>query len=255
MDEFNNKDVLVMKLLHYFITEENYNPVVLRGVQNEIWLENMNSNYKIVRIVSNYIHNNEQLSFDIFKTKKIVKSIKKKTLNLSMNVLSIFMDLGDNVSFGEEKGIDFVYLENENDISKYNFLYENFPDMDKKLKFNEKGMNLFLKITDDINKKNIEDARRVEEIFKPKTPVITYILIALNTLVFLFGFLFGMGNLLVNAFANYGPYIIDGEYYRLLTSAFVHVNILHFVMNMYALYIVGSQAEGFLVRLSFIIYI
>lgn len=31
MDEFNNKDVLVMKLLHYFITEENYNPVVLRG--------------------------------------------------------------------------------------------------------------------------------------------------------------------------------------------------------------------------------
>lgn len=123
------------------------------GVQNEIWLENMNSNYKIVRIVSNYIHNNEQLSFDIFKTKKIVKSIKKKTLNLSMNVLSIFMDLGDNVSFGEEKGIDFVYLENENDISKYNFLYENFPDMDKKLKFNEKGMNLFLKITDDINKK------------------------------------------------------------------------------------------------------
>lgn len=71
MDEFNNKDVLVMKLLHYFITEENYNPVVLRGVQNEIWLENMNSNYKIVRIVSNYIHNNEQLSFDIFKTKKL----------------------------------------------------------------------------------------------------------------------------------------------------------------------------------------
>ena len=253
MDEFNNKDVLVMKLLHYFITEENYNPVVLRGVQNEIWLENMNSNYKIVRIVSNYIHNNEQLSFDIFKTKKIVKSIKKKTLNLSMNVLSIFMDLGDNVSFGEEKGIDFVYLENENDISKYNFLYENFPDMDKKLKFNEKGMNLFLKITDDINKKNIEDARRVEEIFKPKTPVITYILIVLNTLVFLFGFLFGMGNSLVNAFANYGPYIIDGEYYRLLTSAFVHVNILHFVMNMYALYIVGSQAEGFFGKAKFLI--
>lgn len=253
MDEFNNKDVLVMKLLHYFITEENYNPVVLRGVQNEIWLENMNSNYKIVRIVSNYIHNNEQLSFDIFKTKKIVKSIKKKTLNLSMNVLSIFMDLGDNVSFGEEKGIDFVYLENENDISKYNFLYENFPDMDKKLKFNEKGMNLFLKITDDINKKNIEDARRVEEIFKPKTPVITYILIVLNTLVFLFGFLFGMGNSLVNAFANYGPYIIDGEYYRLLTSAFVHVNILHFVMNMYVLYIVGSQAEGFFGKAKFLI--
>ena len=83
--EINVKDEMVMKLLHYFITEKNYNPVVLHGAQEEIWLENMDNDYKIVRIVSNYIHNNEQLDFDLFKTKRIVNNIKKKTFNFNMS--------------------------------------------------------------------------------------------------------------------------------------------------------------------------
>ena len=42
---FREKDVLVMKLLHYFITEQGYNPIILRGVTDEIWLENMDAPY------------------------------------------------------------------------------------------------------------------------------------------------------------------------------------------------------------------
>ena len=37
----DEKNVITMKLLHYFITEERYNPIILRRVNNEIWLENM----------------------------------------------------------------------------------------------------------------------------------------------------------------------------------------------------------------------
>ena len=58
--ELDDKNVIVMKLLHYFITEKNYNPIILQGAENEILLENMDEDYKIVRIVSNYIHNDEQ---------------------------------------------------------------------------------------------------------------------------------------------------------------------------------------------------
>ena len=253
MENISKKDVITMKLLHYFITEENYNPVVLHGAKDEIWLENMDNEYKIIRIVSNYIHNDEQMNFDIFKTKKIVKSIKRKTFNLNMNVLSIFVDLGDNVSLREEKNMNQIYLENEKDIKKYDFIFKYFPDIDMKLKFTEKGMNLFLKITDDINKKNVEEARKVEELFKPKKPIVTYILIAINVIVFLFGFLLNQGDLLVNLFANYGPYIVNGEYYRLIISSFVHVNIMHILFNMYALYILGSQAEGFFGKVKFLI--
>ena len=37
----DDKNVLVMKLLHYFIIDKNYNPIILQGVENEIWLENL----------------------------------------------------------------------------------------------------------------------------------------------------------------------------------------------------------------------
>lgn len=252
MNSFTDKDLIIMKLLHYFITEKNYNPVVLHGAKNEIWLENMNSDYKIVRLVSNYIHNNEQLAFDTFKTRKIVKNIKKKTLNLNMPVLSIFVDLGDNVNLKEEKDIDSVYLQDEKDLKKYNFVYKHFPDIDKKLKFKEEGMNLFLKITDDINKKNVEEAIRVEKIFAPKKPIVTVSLIVINVLVFLLGTVLGIHETLLNSFGDYSPLVKAGEYYRLFTSMFLHVDVIHLAVNMYALYVLGKEAESFFGKYKFL---
>ena len=95
----NKYDEIVMKLLHYFITVKGYSPIVLHGAQNEIWLENMNSDYKIIRIVTNYIHNDEQYEFDLFRTRKIMGRIKKKTFSFEMNGISIFLNLGENVHF------------------------------------------------------------------------------------------------------------------------------------------------------------
>ena len=72
MDEsLDRKNLIVMKLLHYFITEKNYNPIILQGAEDEIWLENLESDYKIIRIVTNHIHNEEQLDFDLYKTKHV----------------------------------------------------------------------------------------------------------------------------------------------------------------------------------------
>ena len=98
----DNKEVMMMNLIHYFITEKNYNPVIVHGINDEVWLENMNSEYKLVRIVSRYIHNNEQLKFNRFRSNQIAKKLKMKTLSFKMNMLSIYTNLGDNVSTFEE---------------------------------------------------------------------------------------------------------------------------------------------------------
>ena len=78
--EMNEKNTLAMKLLHYFITEKGYTPIILQGAEDEIWLENLDEDYKIVRIVIRYIHNDEQYKFDVFKTNRILKKIKKKNI-------------------------------------------------------------------------------------------------------------------------------------------------------------------------------
>ena len=47
------RDEMIMRLVHYFITEENYSPIVVNGVRDEIWLQNQDRPYKIIRINGN----------------------------------------------------------------------------------------------------------------------------------------------------------------------------------------------------------
>ena len=245
MDEvLDKKNEIVMKLLHYFITEENYNPIILQGAEDEIWLENLQGDYKIIRIVSGHVHNKEQLEFDTFKTRRVVKKIKKKTFCFDIKVLSIFTDLGENVEFEEENDIDSVYISEAEDIKKYDFVKDAFPNIVKKLRFSEEGLKLFMKITSDINRKNKKDAEIVNDVFKPKKPVITRFLIILNIVMFCLQ----MFN--KNVFYNFCVWdlgIIEyGQFYRLITGMFLHANPIHLGLNMYALYVIGQQLEGFI---------
>ena len=258
MDAITKSDEIVMKLLHYFITEKGYNPIVLHGAKDEIWLENLNSDYKIVRIVSNYIHNNEQFDFDLFKTKKIVKKIQKTTFSLNMNALSIFINLGENVNIKETyRNIDIVNLKEFDDIKQYKTVMEVFPDIIKKSKIKEKGMELFFKLTSEINKKNEQEGIKAEEIFKPKKPIITVSLIIINVIVFILMYILGKGSQDVFTLIKFGAFqkdlILGGEYYRLITSAFLHIGIFHLLFNCYALYVIGRQLESFLGKIKFLI--
>ena len=254
---FNDKDLLVMKLLHYFITIKGYNPIILRGVNNEIWLENMEGPYNIIRINTGYIHNNEQFDFDMFKTKRIMDKIKFKTFSFSLNALSFFLDLGDNVDLKEGKNIDCIKVVNEEDVKNSNLVLESFPDVKDKLNYSEEGVELFSKITEDINRKNMKDMQESEEVFKEKTPYITYALIIINVLVFISMYIFGHGSEDIRTLYSFGALdkvsvVNYHEYYRLITSAFLHIGFLHLICNMYALYILGSEIESYFGKLKYL---
>jgi membrane associated rhomboid family serine protease len=45
--------------------------------------------------------------------------------------------------------------------------------------------------------------------------------------------------------------VADGQYYRLLTAAFMHANVLHIALNMYALFLFGPPLEAALGRVRF----
>ena len=251
----DKNDEIVMKLLHYFITEQGYNPVILHGAKDEIWLENTDGEYQIIRIVTNYIHNDEQFDYDIFKTKQIMKTIKKKTLSFKMNALSIFINLGENVHLKDDiSNIDCIKLTEVNDINKYDFIVEKYPSISKLDKVTEQGLELFMKLTEEINLKNQEDAMKAEDVFSKKRPIITYALIFSNIIMYILSALLGgnffdvdpqilgeFGGLLNYNTLNNNPI----ELYRLITSMFLHSGIIHILFNIYALYILGPQIESF----------
>ncbi|MBE6153296.1 MAG: rhomboid family intramembrane serine protease [Firmicutes bacterium] len=238
------KEELVMKLLHYFITEQGYNPIVLHGAKDEIWLENLDNDYKIVRIVSNYIHNMEQFDYDTFKTKQILKQIKKKTFTFNVNTLSIYTDIGDNVKLSPIDNIDCIYIKDIEDIDKYDILKNNFPDLKNDLNMKEKGIELFTKLTGDINNTNEKKAEKVKNIFEIKKPIVTYILLGINILIYILMTIFGHDNFIL-LFGLHREAVLAGQYYRLFTCMFLHANLIHLIFNMYALNIIGSQIENF----------
>ena len=259
----NSSDEIVMKLLHYFITTQGYSPVILHGAKDEIWLEKSDADYKIIRIVSNYIHNDEQLDFDIFRTKQILKKIKKKMFSLNMEALSIFVNLGDNVNLKNKDfdNIKVAEIKKIGDLSKYPFIINKFPNILEVENVKEEGLELFIKLTDDINKKNVEETKKAEEIFAKKRPIMTYIFLFLNIITYILCVLYNFGVIDLDIFSlgcliGYKDMSSPYQLYRLITSVFLHANIIHLLCNMYSLYIIGSQLESFFGKIKYsIIYI
>ena len=182
-----------------------------------------------------------------------MKKIKQRTLSFKMDTLNIFINLGDNVELEpleHVSHIDSVHINDILDLKRYHNVMEIFPNITKNTDFKEKGAELFMKLTHDITKRNEEESVRAEDVFKKRIPYITYGLILINVIVFVAMYLFGQGSNDVYTLVRFGansPYLIQsGEYYRLLTSAFLHIGIFHLIVNMYSLYIIGSQLESFL---------
>jgi membrane associated rhomboid family serine protease/predicted negative regulator of RcsB-dependent stress response len=49
--------------------------------------------------------------------------------------------------------------------------------------------------------------------------------------------------LLLRFGAKYGPAILGGEYWRLITAVFLHDGLIHLAINSYALFVIGLQTE------------
>ncbi len=257
----NKKDEIIMKLVHYFVTEENYNPIVVNGVKDEIWLENQNGPYRIIRINSNNIFNKEQLNYDYFKIESIVKQIKKKTLSFKVNILNILLDVNEDLELEGTNNIVPVALEEDaSDIKKEEIL-EAFPNINEKLLKDTTGIDLIINVTKDINEKTEKENKVYERTFKPKKIIFTNIIIVLCAIMFAVTCYFdGLGalnevnpNTLAFLGANSKIYLQLGEVWRLITHMFLHVSLAHLLVNMYSLYILGTQIETFVGRFKFLI--
>ncbi len=104
-------------------------------------------------------------------------------------------------------------------------------------------------------------------------PRVTQVLLGINVLLFVLttvggsGFLFGGGSSALfeklalaptihGAVSSGGVVAADGvaqgQYYRLLTSMFLHFGIVHIALNMYVLYLVGPSLERAVGRLRYV---
>ncbi len=90
--------------------------------------------------------------------------------------------------------------------------------------------------------------------FKQSTFLVTKALIALNVLAFLgmvvcsggAGFMEPSNDLLKKWGADFGPLTLNGDYWRVVTSMFLHIGFIHLLVNMAALRSLGESCERLL---------
>ncbi len=92
---------------------------------------------------------------------------------------------------------------------------------------------------------------------------ITKILIAVNVAIYIIGAAQGGGLGNPGASMNrvgslywhtvlFGPFVANGGWWRLVTSMFLHENLIHIGFNMFALYLIGTPVEQYLGRTRYI---
>ena len=251
-------DQVMMSLVHYFVTKENYAPINVQGVKDEIWLENLNGPYRIIRISCNSIINEEQYKFDIFKMKHVMKQIKKKTLSIKMNALNICLDISKKIDRGNVKDIETIRAESLNDIKKNEDITKVFPDITNNLLESNDGLELIINVTNDINEKTEEENKKFNDLFSQKRIIFTNVISLICLVMYIIVGIYGNNifNFSVNVLAKFGANNIllvkNGEIWRLITCSFLHVGFIHFLLNMYSLRVIGPSVEGLIGKGKFV---
>jgi membrane associated rhomboid family serine protease len=95
-------------------------------------------------------------------------------------------------------------------------------------------------------------------LFEGTGALVTKALIAVNVLVYVITAAQGAGfnspgGSLFDKWLLYGPAVANGDWWRLITSAFLHASLLHIGFNMYFLWFAGSAVEQALGRGRFLL--
>jgi membrane associated rhomboid family serine protease len=87
----------------------------------------------------------------------------------------------------------------------------------------------------------------------------TFVLIGLNVIAYLVEIAAGVGGLnnpggeIVVKYALFGPAVAEGEWYRLVTSGFLHASLFHIGFNMLLLFLLGRLLEPALGTTRFVV--
>ncbi|WP_058307448.1 rhomboid family intramembrane serine protease [Gracilibacillus massiliensis] len=107
-----------------------------------------------------------------------------------------------------------------------------------------------------INQLHKEAHKEIQAIFNRGKPRLSYLLIALNVIIFfLLEYAGGSTNpeVLIEYGAKYNIAMLEGEWWRVITSMFLHIGFLHLALNMLALYFIGTLVERIYGNVRFLV--
>ena len=232
----------LMQVASFLIKNHSYQFVSVQQNEHEIWLLNpKNEEYPILRLTSS---ESGALYFD-----------KNRVLHVHSAISQVFkresrllqLCINDEQGVEEDDEILISVLQREQtfgfDINAV------FPGIQKALTPFDNPQIEYALIIKELEMNSRQKATQKRKLFQSKIPVVSVAMVGLCMIVFTLVQLLNLShNDPISSSIALGAYykafvVLNHDYWRFLTSGFVHTDIFHLLMNMMALYNLGRICE------------
>lgn len=263
------QDFLFWRLAYFFIVEKKYRLIQISEDYQEIWMEDTsNKNAQIIRMLRYDLDWGNWLKRDAEHTCIQAEKLRKHLMKRSLHVLNIYVSTYPPVDdyqsvlkspLAINKGKTIVHnrlIESndvENDIQQISSFVQEPISISLKDHYEEEDVKY---LRDTVLTNAVSRTQEERQIFENGKPLFTYILLGLQVIIFLLLEVMGGSSntqTLIRFGAKYNPLIIEGQWWRFITPIFLHIGIIHLLMNSLALYYLGPTIERIYGRIRFLI--
>lgn len=258
-----NEQYAMYQMAYNLVEDNGYELLHIDSHTNEIWMEKHEKKVsKVIRIVHNGFDWKNHFKRDIAVVFQKTKAMKKLLAGKQVELFNVYV-AGSHIPVDDWDILKKPMQLNEKNPIKMNVFYLSEHDFDNEKERFEKAIGIpsfeIIKEYSEAAKENkitfyksyLEKSQQKkkkeeEEVFTFGKPILTYILLAVNVFIFILLELNGGSTdteTLIKYGAKYNPDIIDGEWWRLISSMFLHIGLVHIIMNMIAVYYLGVMVE------------
>lgn len=250
------------RLAYNLVNEENYQILHMDMNKNELWLEKNNRKAsKIVRLIHQGFDWRNHLKNDINAVIDRVRDMNQLFTGKDIEIYNIYVTAHEPVDDWESLKKPMILDEEKPLIMKVFYVTKDninveqtrlLEQIDSDIAGNtqlpvesiqEDDVERYKKtLFSKLNKRN----EHIKDVFSYGNPQFTNTFILINIIMFfMLEINGGSANVenLIQSGAKYNPAIIDGEWWRIISSMFLHIGFLHLLMNMIALYYLGTAVE------------
>ncbi|WP_175991043.1 rhomboid family intramembrane serine protease [Bacillus sp. Marseille-Q1617] len=261
-----NYHYLFWKIALFLIEQKHYRILTLSQEQDEIWFENTAlKEPDVIRLRLKDLDWGSWIERDMEQTVHNAERIRRKRHKRRLNMKNLYISTYPPVDAGEE-----IFKEDAaagNDKLNVESLLIDESMGRERLKSDPLFSEGEWDIPPEVMEANVEwvksravsaSAKQIQkerQLFEKGKPFFTYLFIAVQLIMFAVLEMNGGSQnpqTLIEYGAKYNPLIIEGEWWRLVTPIFLHIGLLHLLMNTLALFYLGNAVEKIYGRFRFV---
>ncbi|MBH0229874.1 rhomboid family intramembrane serine protease [Halobacillus yeomjeoni] len=253
---FIDQEYFFWKLTHDLIVNQKFHILYSHMEEREVWLEkDFKGTTHVVRLKHKEMNWRNELKRDLELVDHQLKQNRKLFRGGKVQTHALYIseyppvDEWEDLLGSRTDGMKVYFMHDENKDSERSRFYKKFniedPIVDQDIAENEmEAIIPYLK--QQIVTMHQKRKKEAESLFRFGKPFMTIFLLIVNILFFLYVEWQGdttSVETLIEYGAKYNPEILSGEWWRIVTSMFLHIGVVHLLMNMLALFYLGMAVE------------